>query len=364
MRVTFSLKLALSAALFTAFTTGCVKQKKPELNKDIDISALKEIFNNPIPTPGQADPNKVVLTVNGKEISQGQIVHQANMIAAAAGQRLTREQVMQRSGQIVKRAQDTLVINALLEGEIEKEGVSISEEEWLERLKTIEASLPENSSIDDQLAKAKVSMVDFRASQENRMKIEKLVKQKVPPAAAPTDEEAKTFYDENPKQFVIPEHIIGRLIGIPKTQTDTPEIVAEKLATAEDVLEQLKAGADFNSLLQKHSQIPGKEKGGEVKIYRGSTGSEQLEEMLFGLEVKAYSEVVNAPAGFFIYLIEDKLPASTRDFESAKETILNAMTNRRQQEAASVYMKQLQDSATVVNLIEPQENAQAPAPKE
>jgi parvulin-like peptidyl-prolyl isomerase len=361
MRVTILSKLAL-CALLSFGALGCVKQKKPEQNPAIDISTIKEIFNNPIPTPGQADPNKAMLSVNGKKITQGQIMNQANMIAAAAGQHLSREQIMQRSGQIVQRAKDTLIINALLESEVEKEGITISEEEWTAHLDKIREDLPEGRKLEDQLSNAKVEMADFRKSQESRMKIDKLVKIKVPPSAEPTVEEARTFYDENPKQFVIPEHIEARLIGIPKNRADTPDVIAQNLATSEEVLEQLKAGGDFEALLEKHSQLPGKTTGGEVKVYRGSTGSEQLEEMLFGLQTNSYSEVVNAPSGFFIYRIDGKVPAATRDFDGAKDTILNAMKKRREQDAAAAYLKKLQDSAEVVDLVEPQKRAAAPAP--
>ncbi len=362
MRVTILSKLVL-CALLSFGILGCVKQKKPEQNPAIDISTIKEIFNNPIPTPGQADPNKAVLSVNGKKITQGQVMYQANMIAAAAGQRLSREQIMQRSGQIVQRAKDTLIINALLESEVEKEGITISEDEWTAQLGKIREDLPEGSKLEDQLGKAKVEMADFRKSHESRMKIDKLVKIKVPPSAEATVEEARAFYDENPKQFVIPEHIEARLIGIPKKQADTPDAIAQNLAASEEVLKQLKAGGDFEALMEKYSQLPGKTTGGQVKVYRGSTGSEQLEEMLFGLQTNNYSEVVNAPSGFFIYRIDAKVPVATRDFDGAKETILNAMKNRRQQDAAAAYLKKLQDGAEVVDLVEPQKRAAAPAPE-
>ena len=84
--------------------------------------------------------------------------------------------------------------------------------------------------------------------------------------------------------------------------------------------------------------------------------------MLFGLQTNSYSEVVNAPSGFFIYHIEAKVAAATRDFDGAKDTILNAMRNRREQDAEATYLKKLQDSAEVVNLAEPQKSATAPAP--
>jgi hypothetical protein len=85
--------------------------------------------------------------------------------------------------------------------------------------------------------------------------------------------------------------------------------------------------------------------------------------MLFGLQTNSYSEVVNAPSGFFIYRIDAKVPVATRAFDGAKETILNAMKNRRQQDAETAYLKKLQDGAEVVDLAEPQKNAAAPVPE-
>ncbi|MFP6905755.1 MAG: hypothetical protein VCG02_11090, partial [Verrucomicrobiota bacterium] len=64
----------------------------------------------------------------------------------------------------------------------------------------------------------------------------------------------------------------------------------------------------------------------------------------------------------FIYRIDGKVPAATRDFDGAKDTILNAMKKRREQDAAAAYLQKLQDSAEVVDLVEPQKRAAAPAP--
>jgi len=125
--------------------------------------------------------------------------------------------------------------------------------------------------------------------------------------------------------------------------TDKPQEEVEEIrAKAEDLLQQIRGGADFAEMAKQHSEDTGTAvNGGELDwIARGQT-VQNFEQTAFSLEPNQISDVVSTEYGFHIIQLLDKERAQLRPFDEVKEELAE------ERKTQSVYerMEKLADEA-------------------
>ncbi len=135
--------------------------------------------------------------------------------------------------------------------------------------------------------------------------------------------EVRRIYDQNKDKYRTPErvhvrHILVKTTDVPKDQIGTKE------AKANDILKQLKAGADFGEVAKKNSDDPGSaQKGGDLDwVVRGQT-VKPFEDAAFSLPAKQLSGLVKTDYGFHILQVLEKENARLKPFEEVKNDIIS-----------------------------------------
>jgi peptidyl-prolyl cis-trans isomerase D len=144
-----------------------------------------------------------------------------------------------------------------------------------------------------------------------------------------TDEELRRIYQSEPDRFRTPERVKVRHILL-KTTEQSEEEKAKIKAKAEDLLKQLKNGADFAALAKAHSEDAGtKENGGDLGwITRGQT-VENFEKTAFALKPNELSGVITTEYGYHILQVLEKEPARLRPFEEVKAELAEEQKKQR-----------------------------------
>ncbi len=143
------------------------------------------------------------------------------------------------------------------------------------------------------------------------------------------DDELRRIYDANRDQYRVPERVHVRHILL-KTTDKSKDELPKIQARAEDLLKQLKSGADFSVLAKKNSDDPGSAaKGGDLGwITRGQTVA-AFESAAFSLKPQELSGVIKTEYGFHILQVLEKEEAHVKPFEEVKDQI--AQERKRQQ---------------------------------
>ncbi|ETW93449.1 MAG: hypothetical protein ETSY1_39200 [Candidatus Entotheonella factor] len=147
------------------------------------------------------------------------------------------------------------------------------------------------------------------------------------------------YYDGNEDEFTQPERVQARhiLLKVPSNVSDERE--AEIRQQAEELLQQLRDGADFAELAMEHSEDEASaEKGGDLGTFPQGQMVAPFDEAVFALEVGALSEPVRTTFGFHIIRLDDKLEAGIKSLEDVKEEIENKLRQEREQEAALAFV--------------------------
>ncbi|HVI09825.1 MAG TPA: peptidyl-prolyl cis-trans isomerase [Candidatus Binatia bacterium] len=161
-----------------------------------------------------------------------------------------------------------------------------------------------------------------------------------------TADDLKAYYDQHRDQYRVPEQVKVShiLIKTPLAGQDgkvDEKAVADAQKKAEDVLKQVKSGANFEELARKYSDDPGSAKqGGSLGwIGRGRTVPE-FEKAAFSLPKGQISDLVKSSYGFHIIRVDDKQDAHMKSLDEVKGEIEPLL---KQQKAQDIAQKQAED---------------------
>jgi peptidyl-prolyl cis-trans isomerase D len=171
---------------------------------------------------------------------------------------------------------------------------------------------------------------EYRVGERRKVKFllidEAQARQKV--AVTPTD--VQNHYNENIQQFQSPEQVRASHILL-KTENKDEAAVRKQ---AEDILQQVKAGADFAALAKKYSEDDAsKATGGDLDYFGRGRMVPEFENAAFAMQPGQISELVKTQYGFHIIKVVDKKPGSTRSLDEVRPQITEQLQSQKSQQA-------------------------------
>ena len=296
----------------------------------------------------QVDPNAVVVTVNGQKITEKEVAEEVNRGTEAQKMRMPKDATLPESlqQQIRKRVVDMKVQRVLLDQEIKKQNLSVSDEKILEEIEKIASQKGQSmEDVEKEFAGHGMTLEDLKDQLRLKMQVEALMALQDPNAVV-TEADAKKFYDENPQHFNQPAQIKASHILCGKRGIKEDEYPAE-LEKIEAAKARLDAGEAFEEVAKEVSTCPSKDKGGDLGFFGKGQMDPAFEEAAFALEVGQTSAIVKTSFGYHIIKLTDKKEGGETPFDEAKGQITQFLTQQKQMKVWGEYSKALHDSATI-----------------
>jgi len=305
----------------------------------------------------ESDQPEVAAVVNGEDISMQELDQYSgtqNLIMSLyrSNPEFTQVLLQTEAGQNVieefqKVKLDQLITEKLLAQEADSRGIELSEEEQTEIFnKQLEGIKQQNDMNDEQLEQTLqqqgIESIDaykerFFELNKDSLIINKL-QETVMGEAEVTEEEIKTYYEENKSEFEVQE------------QVQASHILLEDEKTAQEVLTELENGAEFTELAKEYSTGPSAEDGGSLGyVSKDQNIAQGFKDALFKLEVDSISDVVETQYGFHIIKVSDKREAGTKSYEEVKDQIKQQLTNQKGQSIWEQFVRELRDEAQIEN---------------
>jgi peptidyl-prolyl cis-trans isomerase D len=137
-----------------------------------------------------------------------------------------------------------------------------------------------------------------------------------------TDAEMQAYYNQHKDQYTVKEQVKVRHILIQVPQGASAAVDAAAKAKAEDILKQIRGGADFATLARKYSDDPGsKDQGGELGYIQHGATVPEFDRTAFSLKPGQVSDVIKTQFGYHILQVEDKQEAHVKSFAEVKDEI-------------------------------------------
>lgn len=174
------------------------------------------------------------------------------------------------------------------------------------------------------------------------------LEQRVSPATEITEEEARTWFEENREEgegFGAPEVVRARQLFLSTVEKDTPE--REKLIR--DLHRQLVAGeATFEALAAKHSEDErSKHAGGDLNWFSAERVPQDFSDAVFGLGVGELSAPFRTSIGWHVVELTERKPGRELSFEELKPEILARMNSAYRRHAVNVFLEKLETASAI-----------------
>jgi foldase protein PrsA len=287
--------------------------------------------------------NKILLTIGGTILVIVALVvglgfSKQETIASVEGEEISKDELYDV---LVKQygaaALSALIDNKIIEMEADKEKITVSAKEIEDEYKAYVDSYGGEEALSTALEQSGISKDDLKMEIENYFKLEKLLE----PRIEITQEELKTYFDENKESFTELE------------QVEASHILVEDEATASEVAEKLTAGEDFAELAAEYStDTANAENGGELGFFAKGDMVEEFENTAFSMEVGTISDPVKTEYGYHIIKVTDKKEAKEAVFEDHKEEINELLFNEKIQSEYTTWLEEKKEEYTIKNTLE------------
>ena len=262
----------------------------------------------PAPPKATGEIDRILVIVNDDVITETEL---ANRLAETKKQ-LALEKIKTPPDDILrKQLLDRMVLERLQLQLAVQTGIRVGESEVDQAIEAI--ARRNNLSVENfrkALAKSGMDVAAYRAQTRDQLTIQQLLEREINNRVTVTDSEVSHFL-ENPQSRAdmdVTYHLSHILIGIPESAS--PEAIQAAKKRAEDILRQLKAGADFEQIAVSYSQGADALKGGGLGWKKPGELPELFLGALKSLSPGDISETLRSPNGFHILKLNDKRGAA------------------------------------------------------
>jgi parvulin-like peptidyl-prolyl isomerase len=167
-----------------------------------------------------------------------------------------------------------------------------------------------------------------------------------------TDQDARRYYDENAKEFDVPETIrASHILLLTCDAKSGAPLPADQQATKrkriEELLKRARAGEDFAKLAGEFSEdVVSRGRGGEYKFPRGKFVPE-VEAAAVSLKTNEISDIVTSAYGYHIVKLSEKIPAHRIEYAEAAAEIKKTLAQQAIEEQFPGYVARLRQEAGV-----------------
>lgn len=227
--------------------------------------------------------------------------------ASINGEKISKDELYTKLTHLYgEEALDSLITNKVIEMESEKEKVKVTGNEIDEELTKLQESYGGEEGFASALEQNNVSMEQVREDIEYYLLAEKMIE----PSIKITEEDMKTYFEENKESFD------------QKEQVKASHILVEDEAAAKKVKEELDNGKDFAELAKEYStDTSNAAAGGDLGYFAKGEMAEEFEKAAFSLGIDEISEPVKTEFGYHIIKVSDKKAAKAAAYEDHKEDI-------------------------------------------
>lgn len=193
-----------------------------------------------------------------------------------------------------------------------------------------------------------VSFEDFKQNMRTEIITQQVIQREVGSRVNVSKEEEQKFYDEHKDQLLRPEQVklSEILVSTEQAGDDQQKLDAAK-AKAEDLLKQIRAGADFAELAKKNSDGPSAAQGGDLESFERGKLAKQLEDLTFSMKKGDVSDVIRTKQGFVILKVTEHQSAGIPPFSEIEPRIQEAVYMQKLQPALRDYLKKLREEAYI-----------------
>jgi peptidyl-prolyl cis-trans isomerase C len=291
--------------------------------------------------------DSVAVTINGIDIKESQVEAELKPQLQKMAAQLPPTFIEQYKKQLRQQVLEEMIVEQLLDEKVKENNIIVTEEEVVGHLE--KAAAQQNlllSDIKEMMEARGQSFDEAKQRVKKGMAYQKLMDTQWAGKINVTEDDAKKYYDENAKQMeqIRASHILIKPRPV-DPNSDPNKAKAAAKAKTQDLLKQIKDGADFAELAKTNSDCPSSKQGGDLNFFGRGQMVPAFEEAAFALKTGQVSDIVETQFGYHIIKVTDR---KNDTFEKAKDDCIKLLTQSKQAEFAENYIESLKANANIV----------------
>lgn len=333
---------------------------------------LLTLFLLLVPCLVAAEPE--VFKLNGKPVPA--IVAKVNGVALSStqleGELIAFRMRSQHQGREIKPSEELLIARELLKAEVMKEiitqkakslDIKIAPDQIDLQIQGIEDKFPSHEMFITALAFQRMNIKALKEKIKNTLLEDELIRHEIAPKVQLKDDAVENFYNANKAQFMKPalyriRHILISTIPSPTKLADeasnkkalriTRMINEEAKVKAEEILQKVKAGGNFEQLAKEFSEDEtSKQKGGLLGDFHPGSTIPEIAEAMVKLNEGETSGIIDSSFGHHILKLDEIIPSVLIPFKDAQSDILNILMKRETKKLFEEYVIDLKKLAKI-----------------
>ncbi len=317
---------------------------------------------------------ETIIKVNDTNISQAQFDDELDKEAKAIQASPLKVNIKDANNafmfNLVKsRIVNELIIKALLEDEIVKRGIKVTNDDLNDAIKEIVDKVGSKENLDKLLKQNGVTASQFKKDLKEQVKLRKLAESIG--STDVSDAEAKDFYNKNIEKFKFPDKVRASHILIAVNPEEITEIIKSdsknsnlsdadvKAKVQEEInAREAKAKELFNKVKQDPSTFAkvakdnsddtaSAQKGGDLGFFAKQEMVPEFANAAFGARPETVVGPVKTQFGYHIIYVKDRMAAGQKPFEKEKNNIKEHLKNQKQLESVDKLVESLKKNAKI-----------------
>lgn len=163
----------------------------------------------------------------------------------------------------------------------------------------------------------------FLASERVSIEYLELSAEQMADTVAPDDEVLRALYEEQRDSYAVPEERRASHILVAISESADAAAAEKARKAAEDLVQQIKSGADFAQLARENSDDSGSaEVGGDLGFFRRGVMEKAFDDAVFSMKPGEVKGPVRTAFGFHIIRLEEVRAERGRSFEEVREELV------------------------------------------
>lgn len=269
--------------------------------------------------------DKIVAIVNDDVITEAELVLFASMTdldseAGAPGN---------NAGELRKKLLQRMVEDKLVLQEAKKMNIAVNEKLVEDRIDEIKEKAGSSEAFDEALEQQGITLNELREKLKNQLLVYLAIQRRVTDAIQVSPKEVTDFYNAHTDNFMTPETVVVDSIFV-----DNKEML-------DKVKGELESGKDFQKIAETYSR-----RGSLGSVKRGQL-KKDLDDFIFGLEPQEYSRPFEYEGGYYVFLVKEKKPPSSKSIDEVKGQISTILQNEKTERKLKEWIEELKDKAYI-----------------
>jgi len=231
------------------------------------------------------------------------------------------------------RCLEEMIEQELILEEARRLGIQVSDQELEAELKDmIDLEAEDTQKVFQQSG---TSVIEWKERIRKELLIRKTIETVLSYQVYISDSEIRDYYERNKAHFFLPKRVRIR------------QILVSEEGLAQEILAQLRAGADFGELAERYSESPEAKKGGDLGWVEPEQLLLALQEEIGRLLPGQISKLVESSFGYHIIKLEERAEQVQLDFEQAKPEIKKSLEEEQKNQLFNKWLEGLFKKARI-----------------